>query len=453
MKNDISVKRICEFFWRIETNHNLFEWKEGGIYIWPLIRFKLYYLLTEKTGLFEKAHPFQATGFDKIKLLLKATYLLIFKNPIKFLSKKDYVLIKHPRKVNGIDLYSNALEQEIKKKTFIFDTIDEAFEKKYIVSLDAYKAWAYLLTYLMKPFKLYESKHPNLKIIESEIQKEFDVSIDLTGLYQDQYIKFKILKKVYRTIFSTIKPKKIFLVGAYFRQEIVGAAEIENIPVVELQHGVITKYHLGYSYPEAVKIPYFPNEIWCFGNYWHQSTPIPKDVSFKVIGAPYIYDLAKKVENTSQEKNRVLFTSQGVIGLELFDLAYKFAKKFKNYKVTFRLHPSENLNKYEGILKKIGSLSNFSISHKAPNIFELIKMNEVQVGVFSTTLFEGMVLGTKTVLIDLPGIEYMKPMIEQKKIECVASIDDLNEAILKAHLTYDSKIYYDTPIQEFDSIL
>lgn len=453
MQTDKSVKDLCQFLWSLENRHKLFEWKESGIYVWPLLRFKIYYLLSEKIDLFEKAHPFESSAKDKVGLLIKSLYLLLFKNPLKFVKDKDYFLVRHPRKVEGIDLYSAQLSEELGKDAFISDTIDEAFKKKYVISLEAYKAWTYLLFYALKPFIYFHKKHPNLAIVEREIEKKYGLNLDLQGLYQNQFFKFKMLKKMYRTIFAAVRPKKLILVGAYFRQEMVAAAQLENIPVIELQHGVITKYHLGYSYPNYEKIPYFPDEIWGFGQYWFDSTPLPAVTKTQVIGAPYIFELANKNKEHKNIAKTILFTSQGVIGLNLFEFAYEVASKLSDYKITFRLHPSETLSKYESIYKRKPSLANFVISAKEVNIFALIAQNEFQVGVFSTTLFEGLVLGAKAILINMPGIEYMDSLIESKEVICVNSVEEFITKFNSVTPVSSTESYYAKPIKTFKSIL
>ena len=75
----------------------------------------------------------------------------------------------------------------------------------------------------------------------------------------------------------------IFVVVSYENLAIVAAAKSLGIQAIELQHGTITDYHLGYSYPEKTRlngeIPYFPDKILTFGDYWinEKSCPISKD--------------------------------------------------------------------------------------------------------------------------------------------------------------------------------
>ena len=88
---------------------------------------------------------------------------------------------------------------------------------------------------------------------------------------------------------------------------------------------------------------------------------------------------------------------------------------------------------------------NFSISHRTPNIFALLAGAGIQVGAFSTTLFEGMALGTKTVVIEMPGSEYMRPAIERGDVLFVRDVEELIAKIDAAPLAADPDYYYAEP--------
>ena len=86
--------------------------------------------------------------------------------------------------------------------------------------------------------------------------------------------------------------------------DFVAAAKRAGVKVIELQHGTITPYHLGYSYPEQQKNIGFPNELWCFGKFWFENTKMPIGTSFKIIGAPYINRLSKYREKDAKKKKK-----------------------------------------------------------------------------------------------------------------------------------------------------
>ena len=47
------------------------------------------------------------------------------------------------------------------------------------------------------------------------------------------------------------------------------------------------------------------------------------------------------------------------------------------------------------------------------NLYKQLANSEFQAGVFSTALYEGIEFNCKTILLDLPGIEYMDSFIEK----------------------------------------
>ena len=59
-----------------------------------------------------------------------------------------------------------------------------------------------------------------------------------------------------------------------------------------------------------------------------------------------------------------------------------------------------------------------------------------------------MVLGTRTVLIDLPGIEYMEAVIDRGDAILVRDQTELAERLDNAPLAKDSAYYYASPAQQ-----
>ena len=55
-----------------------------------------------------------------------------------------------------------------------------------------------------------------------------------------------------------------------------------------------------------------------------------------------------------------------------------------------------------------------------------------QVGVFSTAVYEGLALGCVTLLVDLPGLEYMLPLIERGEAEHIKTPSALIERLREA---------------------
>jgi hypothetical protein len=223
---------------------------------------------------------------------------------------------------------------------------------------------------------------------------------------------------------------------------VLEGARRNGVPVIELQHGFISPFHLGYSWPGRPDVPYSPDELWCFGDFWYESTSLPRQVRPRVIGAPYLHEFAATADGGRIE-NLVVFTSQGVIGRRLFEIALETARRRPDLRIIFRLHPNELLESYEEAVSKSGTVPvNFELSHRTPNIFALLASTAIQVGAFSTTLFEGMSLGSRTIVLDLPGSEYMKPAIERGDALLVHDVDELVEKLDQAPLARNPEYYY-----------
>jgi hypothetical protein len=164
-----------------------------------------------------------------------------------------------------------------------------------------------------------------------------------------------------------------------------------------------------------------------------------------VIGAPYVQALAA-AQTQERVAGRVVFTSQGAIGEQLLPLALDAARALPDKHIIFRLHPSEALSDFEAKLAAVGEIpSNFELNARTPNIFALLASAETQVGVFSTTLLEGMALGCKTAIVALPGFEYLQLVVDRGDASIARSADEMVSAIVNAAECRDASYYYAKP--------
>lgn len=473
--NEISIQQICECFWEIEAKYSLLAWEVNGIFPWPLVRMQLYYSITQKLGLFGAPHPAlkaqsaaarakvsKLAGYwgalerrvDSIQLLRKPISKI--NDTIDRLSKftrygnkqPRYALLMATRRVNGSEPYTDALRRELGDRALLLDRaldgkpLDGAYD---FISLQS----KFQSRYKRPEHALFAYEHRLLCAkIRHEIFQRLGVDVgDLATICQRRVADFIPVAAGFKDFFAKNPISILFLTNAYSlnTSAALHGARLSGAHIVELQHGFISPYHLGYSWPGRPEVPYRPDELWCFGDFWHESTQLPGQTRARAIGAPYVHELAKAAKGGRQE-NLVVFTSQGVIGRRLFDMALETARRRLDKRIVFRLHPSESLADYEAALQDVGSPpANFEISHRTPNIFALLATTAIQVGAFSTTLFEGMSLGCRTVVLDLPGLEYMRPAIERGDVLFVRDVDELVEKLDTAPLATDPEYYYAKP--------
>ena len=269
--------------------------------------------------------------------------------------------------------------------------------------------------------------------VQQELEEKFKIKVNLFEIIEMHILNFTHDYKKYKELFLKKKPKIIFVVVAYENKAVVAAAKDLGITVIELQHGTISNYHLGYSYPKGSRalgdIAYFPDKILTFGDYWidEDYCPISK-INIISIGFPYFEIQSKEYIDINANDNQILFISQGVIGKQLSKIAYELANACPDYKIIYKLHPGEYVtwrDNYPNLVKG-DNLDNFSvIDNSETPLYQFFGESAYQIGVCSTAIYEGLMFNCKTFVVDLPCIEYMADLIEDNFVCKINNVDDL----------------------------
>ena len=113
-------------------------------------------------------------------------------------------------------------------------------------------------------------------------------------------------------------------------------------------------------------------------------------------------------------QNQVLFISQGTIGRDLSRLAVDLRQKLSpKYKVVYKLHPGE-YRQWESRYPWLISGGLKVVDDDSISLYELLAESKALVGVNSTVIYEGLGLGLKIVLANLPGVESMYELRQRR---------------------------------------
>ena len=465
-----TVKEICQNIWNLEEKYELNHKEIQGCYPWQLIRMYLYYEITRKTNVFESAQQSSLSLFDKVNTFLPFIKNSISSNPLSGKENVDALIFDHPRKVifndEYQDIYSYFLKDTLKENGKSFETIESPYLNKHFRNNENIKEnnvkfndRILLGSFIHKtrnrgkvPFR--EEEKAFINTIKSEIETVFNIKIDLFRIIEDHILNFQYDYRKYIELLEKRKPKQVFLVVAYENKALVAACKAKKIELIELQHGTISPYHLGYSYPENTRkindeikeIKYFPDKILSFGDYWKSSSHFPIDEENIIsMGFPYFEENSKTyieiAGNKDKETNQkqILFISQGVIGKYLSKLAYELADNLNqnemeendnaDYAFIYKLHPGEYgtwRENYNYLTKAIDEFDNFTVIDKSePPLYELFAKSNYQIGAFSTAIYEGLAFNCKTFIIDVPGVEYLDDLIDKNIVKKVKSSEEL----------------------------
>lgn len=469
-----TVKEICQNIWNLEEKYELNHKKIQDCYPWQLIRMYLYYEITRKTNVFESAQQSSLSLFDKIRAFMPFAKNSLLSNPLSGKGNIDALIFDHPRKVifhdEYQDIYSYFLKDVLNEMGKSFETIESPYLNNHFRSNRNIKEnnvkfndRILLGSFIHKtrnrgkiPFT--EEERELIDAVKNELETIFKIEIDLSHIIEDHILNFQYDYKKYIELLQKRKPELVFLVVAYENKALLAACKKMDIEIIELQHGTISPYHLGYSYPENTmkfngeikEIEYFPDKILGFGDYWKTASHYPIDSDNIIsMGFPYFEEnsrtymkIAEEKSNQESENKQILFISQGVIGKYLSKLAYETALSIYNennenhsYEFIYKLHPGEYgtwRENYEYLNKAVVEFDNFKvIDESQPPLYELFAKSHYQVGAFSTAIYEGLAFNCKTFIIDVPGVEYLDDLIEKDIVKKVKDSEELINYIIK----------------------
>jgi len=437
----MTFKSITRAFLRMEEDLDLFDQRIDGVYFWERIRFPLHHQILESTGIIGRAHTkLERTVANRSRSALRSLKNVFVKNPY-LASKSELLFLGSSRRKLGEDgkwwdIYCDPIIQHLDGS---YTYLESAYLNGHLtpakteniryLDLPLYLAAARRKFNLVR-LSLTGSERDLLKNIQERIAARFNVTIDLEEVVQRNLFIRKSVLPAYQTLLERVSPKLVFVVCSYGRETFIEACKTMEIPVVELQHGVIGQYKLAYSFPGSKRAKRtFPDYLFSFGDFWKTSVeyPISKDRIYSV-GYPYLENEARRYSGI-EKRDQLLFISQGTIGKEMAKFAVELSER-EDFPlgIVYKLHPGE----YARWRKEYPWLAEADIQVVDDDhipLYKLFAESRIQIGVNSTAIFEGLNFGLKTILLNLPGVEYMDQLVKEQIARVVSSPEELAERI------------------------
>lgn len=437
-------------FQAAEKRAGAFDLIISGVQIYPMLRVKIFYALAQALGIYDDPHPASEKPAESVGKAIPA---------MDTLKPAPVIVIPFNRLVAGAEPYSDRIVEllegaGIEPRTIKYldpaadldiARLRESFVARFETQANELLAVQHKFR---KSLNRAESKKRWADLIAT-LEGEFGVKLPNFEPYPYWLLRHSIIDELgFKDFFGRLKTKDLYIVNAYTDPRLVRAARMAGVKVHDIQHGFVSKQHPAYSFLPGTVVQSSSDELLTWGEYWNTAGSFPKGMTARTTGptkAMMEYRALALAENRIRP-NQVLFTSQGAIGRELFEAAFATAKSQPNLEVIFRLHPNESL---EGFEKQAMDLaageplpSNLSISHRVPIFLDLVSRSEYLVGAFSTTLFEGLSLGCKVLVLPLPGFENTLPAIQSGDITLVTDLSQLPKFLAAAKPAADPSRYY-----------
>jgi hypothetical protein len=439
----IGIPEVCEAFWRIEKQEKLLEWQVMGVYLWPLIRSKLFYHLTNNSGIYAwrsykalelpdwvenhqgtRGHLALWRGVTGWRWHLRGIIPKRLKDPRldQWLSATTAIAPFSNRDAMGIDRYSKPVLDELGEKALVFGvgSWDRTKSSPHLDNLGQLfrDRWGFLSSILVRLGVSKEDYKKYRRVIEF-LENSLQTTAGKYRPFPRWIIRnFLCEQRGFRKLFSRLKIEQIFIVNAS-RMFFMAAAQSCGLKVIELQCGVFSKYNMQFSWPGRPAVPYLPNEIWTWGDYWTEGIESSGSQKIVVAGATEEFEAARQGPAGHKPKT-IVAMSQPLNGADFYKDMISLSGLLPNYRVTFKPHPKDDLSCFIGDMPK-----NMRMASPDDRSIDLIKDSEICIGVFSTALIEAASLGTKVAILKLAGWEHLAPFIDGNYANAYETVDEL----------------------------
>lgn len=455
---------LIDKFIKFEYEEDLFNKEIQGVKFWHHIRFSLYKdIFKQKYKFSQELSDLSGKKFitkvcDRIMLIPN----LILKNPLYGLKQRDILVLNCARRIRDgryyDDIYTDDILKNVNRTYYVLEEpyLEEHFKPIRTENIRYFDYIYFIILIKIIFFKFINPKYGNLcekdvnelYLLLNNINKIFNVNIDNDRVFKEikkLILKYKFGKRYYEKILDKIKPKVIIEechhdFSRYLFNEL---AKERSIPTIELQHGVMGRYHIAYNFFKKIKLDTFPDYIFLFGEYWKKNTRFPLESDRLIVtGFPYLEKKTMKVQQICKidKKNIFLFISSTGKGLSKMAIKLDNLIDHKKYKIIYKLHPKE----YYRWEKKYQCLrySNIEvIDNNDKDIYYYLSMSTFQIGVGSMAIIEGLRFNLETYIYKGSGYKYMEYLYKNNFAKLVSSAE---EVIM--HLNNNQRVLQDKNI-------
>jgi hypothetical protein len=293
-----------------------------------------------------------------------------------------------------------------------------------------------------------QSVSEQLELAEDELKNRFDVEIDLISLTQREMSDRAVKLFLHQQLLKRVDPKVVVLVCSYGEETLIEACQKQNVPVIELQHGVIHESHVGYSFRGSSTKEMFPDYLLVWGEYWKDAVeyPIPDDRVIPV-GYPHLESSVDQYQNVAT-KNQLVFISQWTIGEELSKFAVEISRDETNdYEIVYKLHPQED-DWWQDEYPWLREADIEVVDSSDRPLYKLFAESRAQVGVSSTAVFEGLAFGLETFVYDCPGSEVLQILVDEGPAQFISTAEDLADSLEHGEESFNRESYFESNATE-----
>ena len=398
------IKKELEKFLNFEQEFLKEKLIVSKLYVWPVIRTGLSELILSRLNI-SMGTPFEGkkhkSFFWTLMKFIENIYLLpkdIFS--LKGIFKNTEILIINvsPKRIEIDGDHTNPLIWPLTESLKDYEisilntqSVDLSINGTSIINI------SYILKFLTRLSKLFYFFDKQWKRFEKtlidNVRKNYNFDLNWIEIYSQNFKRIQFISFFVKLIIKFSKPKIIIYNDCGILNASIKAAFNKKIPTVDYQHGLISNYQLLYKHNNSIDEDY-KNYLSDYFLSWEpfRLSSFDKNYLTRVCGNPFFEKKFKEYESLPEEKKSILIVSDGhTTKHALQDLAFCLSKRFKDFKIFYKLRPEEYKfweDEYR-VLKNISSKINV-IKDDQKDIFYYFKKCKFVIGTSSTALVEAI---------------------------------------------------------------
>ena len=209
-------------------------------------------------------------------------------------------------------------------------------------------------------------------------------------------------------LLDILRPNASIMMTHYMRAPQIEAAQARRIWVVDYQHGIHSRFHMGYGYPslraDHRAVPYLPDEHWLWGKAWVSDTWWPEPLKKRLVGL----DLPRNAPTSgipfdSRPQKTLLIASSWAMADDYRTAIRVIAHQAPDWTFQIKLHPREKVAQYAELKNQY---PNVEVISGDVDIHAAAQKVRYVSSICSSALFDVLLDGCKIAVWNLPSVEY-----------------------------------------------
>lgn len=429
----MDLQKIWSAIREVEKAEDLGHWRVADVYLWQVIRERLFTHLAELTGLYQAVPEKPET-----KTLDQAAFI---ESPVAIM---PFVRRDEAGKDSFTDAFARAAEGPL---VFGIGAEDEGSDKPQFEQLDAMVLRQFRnRAKLLVVFGLSKAHSAKWQRVIASLEAALDVKLDKYRAFPRWLIVDFVARRAgWKKIFKLAKTELLLIANAW-QLPLVAGAKAAGVRVVEIQHGLISAYHPRLSWADfksddEAAGAYLADEFWQWGDYWGFASDLPASMKLQTIGAPKA--MAEALVRGTTKQQQLLVIGQPQVSKNIVEFARFVAAKYPKLPVVLKPHPQESLQSIVELVDSLGDVpANLQILEPSANTVEAIERSEYVIGVYSTAMFEAVALGSKVGVLKLAGYNHIEPLISSGAISAINRVADVENFFITAKAARNANSYF-----------